>query len=105
MLQIIADNMYAQVDDKGHHFQLLAEIQYHRKYGINEEGKFRSTNGMDMDKITIIGCEVMLPWKNGSTDWIHLNCIKDSNPFKVTEYAVVNCIHDKPAFLSRFPRY
>ena len=30
---LIAENMYAQVDDEGHQFQLLADIQDHQKDG------------------------------------------------------------------------
>ena len=40
----------------------------------------------------------MVLWKNGSTDWIQLKDIKDSNPFEVTYYAVEDCIQDEPAF-------
>ena len=40
--------MYAQVDDEGHQFQLLAEIQDHHKDETaipKEEEKIRSDNG------------------------------------------------------------
>ena len=45
----IGESMYAQVDEAGHQFWLLAEIQYHQKDGTaisNEEGNIRSANGM-----------------------------------------------------------
>ena len=75
--------MYAEVDGKGHHLQLLAYIQDHWKYGTDiskEEGKTRSANGTERDKIISIVWEVMVLWKYGSTDWIQLKYIKDSNP-------------------------
>ena len=46
--------MYAQVDDKGHQFQLLAEINDHRKDGeeiSKEEGKIGSSNVTERDNI------------------------------------------------------
>ena len=52
---VIADNMYEQVDDKGCQFQLLVEIQDHRKY-VTEiskgKGKIRYSNGTYRDNIT-----------------------------------------------------
>ena len=45
---LIAENMYVQVDDKGRHFQLLAETQDHRKDGTEiskEESNIRAVNG------------------------------------------------------------
>ena len=44
---IIVENIYARVDDKGHQFQLPAEIQYHCKDRMEfskEECKIRSAN-------------------------------------------------------------
>ena len=54
-MNLISENMYAQVYDDGHQFQLLEEIQDHRKYGTTiskEELNIRSSNGTDRDKIT-----------------------------------------------------
>ena len=44
-MSIIAENIYAQVDEKGHQFQLLAKIQDHRQDGTEiskEEGHISS---------------------------------------------------------------
>ena len=46
---LITENIYVQVDDKGNHFQLLAEIQDYWKDGTKiskEEGKIISANGI-----------------------------------------------------------
>ena len=93
--------MYAQMDDEDNQFQLLAQIQYHRKNGTSisiEEVKIRSANGKERYNIMTRGWEVMVLWKYGSTDWIHLKYINDSNPVEVAEYAVANCIQDEPTF-------
>ena len=72
---IVVDDMYAQVDDEGHQFQLLADIQNNqndRKAISKEEKNIRSANGMDRDKIINRVWEVIVLWKDGSTDWIQL---------------------------------
>ena len=75
---IIAQNMYEQVDDKGYQFQLLAEIQDHWKDRMaisKEEGNIRYANGTERDNITTRGLEVMVLWKDGYTYWIQLKDI------------------------------
>ena len=45
---LIAENIYAQVDEEGYLYQLLAETQDNQKYRMEiskEEGRIRSTNG------------------------------------------------------------
>ena len=37
-------------------------------------------------------------WQDGSTDWIYLKDIMDTNPFEFAKYEVANFIQDKPAF-------
>ncbi len=37
-------------------------------------------------------------WKDGSTDWIDLKYLKDSNPIELAEYAVANRIQEETAF-------
>ena len=92
---LIAENMYVQVDDKGHQFQLHAEIQVHWKDGMaisKEERKIRSTNGTERDNIITRGWEVMVMWKDGSTYWIQLKYINDSHLLEVAQYEVTNRI-------------
>ena len=98
---LIMNNMYAQVDEKGYQFKLSADIQDHRKYRTaisKEEGKIRSANGTERGNITTRGWEVMVLYKDGLTDCIQLKDIKESKPVEVAEYAVTNRIQDKPAF-------
>jgi hypothetical protein len=40
----------------------------------------------------------MVQWKGGTSSWVDLKELKDSNPIEVAEYAVANQIHDEPAF-------
>lgn len=49
-------------------------------------------------KITTRGWELEVQWKDGSTSWIPLKDLKESNPIEVAEYAVANKIAEEPAF-------
>jgi hypothetical protein len=40
----------------------------------------------------------LVSWKDGSTDWIPLKDLKESNPVEVAKYAVANKIAEEPAF-------
>ena len=60
--------------------------------------KIRYDNGLYRNKITTKGWEVMVLWKDGSMDWIQLKDIKYSNPVEVAQFAVADCIQDKPSF-------
>ena len=92
--------MHAQVNDEGHQHQMLSEIQDHRKDDTampKEQGKI-ATNGIKKDEITMKGWAPQVLWKDGSTTWIKLNELKESNPMEVAEHAVANRIQDEPTF-------
>jgi hypothetical protein len=56
---------------------------------------FRSTL---FAKKTTAGWKLQVEWKDGSTQWIPLKNLKNSNPIELAEYAVANHIDDEPAF-------
>ena len=98
---IIAENMYAQVDDEGREHLIMKEIVDHKKDQSAipiSEGKTRSYNGNETPKITTRGWKLLVEWKDGQTSWIDLKDLKDSNPIEVAEYAVANRIVEEPAF-------
>lgn len=37
-------------------------------------------------------------WKDGTTSWLPLKDLKDSNPIELAEYAVANKVSEEPAF-------
>ena len=97
---IIAENMLSQVDGDGYCTQLLDEILDHRTDGraIRKKDKYINTKrGRKLRKSTI-GWELQVLWKDGSTSWIPLKELKESNPVEVAEYAVANEIDDESAF-------
>ena len=98
---VIAENMYAQVDDEGRQYQLLDDIADHRSDGTAlriENGFTVSKNGNRVPKQTTRGWSLLVNWKDGSSDWVKLKDLKDSYPVQIAEYAVANRIAEEPAF-------
>lgn len=97
----IAENIYSQVDDEGKHFVLLNEIVDHRTTAEavkRHEGFTTMPNGRKVPKRTTKGWELLVEWKDGSSSWVPLKDIKDTNPVKVAEYVIANKIEQEPAF-------
>ena len=98
---VIAENLYAQVDDEGRMEAMLKEIGGHRK-GPNavdkEEGFIWSHNGNQIPIRTTKGWEIEVHWKDGSISWVPLKDVKDSNPIELMEYAIAQQIDTEPAF-------
>ena len=100
-VNIIAKNMYAQVDSEGNQYLLLQEITDHRSDNSAIpilEGMVCSANGMPKPKKMMRGWFLLVQWRDGSVSWEKLADLKASNPFEVTEYAVVNWLIKEPAF-------
>ncbi len=67
---VIAYNMYAQVNNEGNMFQLLLEIMDHKKDGMVINiliGTITSANGNVKPKITMKGWMLLVVWKDWST--------------------------------------
>jgi hypothetical protein len=72
---VIAENMYAQVDDEGNMFQLLLEIMDHKKDGMATDisnSMVTSANGNMKPKITTQGWMLLVMWK----DWCELGKVE-----------------------------
>jgi hypothetical protein len=98
---IIAENMFAQVDDEGNQYLLLQEIVDHKKDNSAipiSEGMTINSSGTAKPKVTTKGWFLLVQWRDGSTSWERLADLKESNPIEVAEYAVVNRITEEPAF-------
>jgi Reverse transcriptase (RNA-dependent DNA polymerase) len=98
---LIAENIYSQIDSEGHSFAVMNEIVDHRSNGhalSKDDGTFRDKYGRKHMKITTRGWDLQVEWKDGTTDWIPLKDLKESNPIEVAEYAVANKISEEPAF-------
>ncbi len=94
-MNVIVDNMYAQVDNEANMFQLLDEIMDHKK---NDKlidianGTLTLASGKVKPMITTQGWQLLMLWKDKLMSWVKLKDLKASNPIELAEYAVVNQI-------------
>ena len=80
---LMAENMFAQVDDEGNQYLLMNKITYHRNDNAADtisDGMALGHNGNKSSKISTCVWELLVRWKNGSTSWMKLNDLKESIP-------------------------
>jgi len=97
---VIAENMWAQVDQEGHQYRLLDSITGHRKdsNAVERKDQFIGSKGGRRLRQTTPGWDLSVTWKDGSEQWIKLKDLKESNPLEVAEYARSNNLEEEPAF-------
>jgi hypothetical protein len=98
---VIAENLYSQVDSEGRQFLILSEITDHSKDASaisKDQGFQRSHNGNEVRRKTTKGWKLCVEWKDGTSTWVPLSELKASNPVEVAEYAVANQLVEEPAF-------
>lgn len=98
---IIAENLLAQVDEHGHRQMLLDEIIDHRTTSEavpKSEGYITTKNGTKRKVRTTKGWQLCIQWRDGSTNWIPLKDVKESNPVELAQYAIEKGIANEPAF-------
>ena len=98
---VIAENIFAQCDDAGRRQAILDEIIDHKRDARAlraDNGYVTTKRGRRVPKNTTKGWKILCQWKDGSSDWVDLKYVKDSNPIELAEYAVANRIQEEPAF-------
>ena len=93
----IAENLFAQ---EGSHI-LMKEIIDYRTNGtkLKQQDAFVTTKtGTKRRRETTKGWELLIEWKDGSTNWVSLKDIKESYPVEVAEFALATRISMEPAF-------
>jgi hypothetical protein len=97
---IIAENLYSQVDAEGCRFVLMDSIVDHKKdsCATSKDDEFVEKNGKRLRSKSTKGWKLCVQWKDGSTSWEPLAALKESNPVEVAEYAVAHKIVSEPAF-------
>ena len=76
----------------------MSEIVDHRKDGNAISGDDAKIPGTDRLRRTTKGWQLLVEWKDRSSNWIPLSDLKNSYPVQVAEYAVNNKIASEPAF-------
>jgi hypothetical protein len=54
-------------------------------------------NGRRTMKTTTAGWNFTVEWKDGSTSWLQLKEVKESNSIEAAQYAKENCLLEEPA--------
>ena len=101
MMNLIAENLYSQVDAEGHTFSVIKEIIDHCKDGharLNDDGYLVTKSGQQKLKCTTQGWDHLCELGDGMTTWIPLKDLKESMPVQVVEYAIANRIAKEPAY-------
>jgi len=104
---VIAENMYAQVDPDGCRQQLLDKILDHRRKSDaveTDDMYIKTRSGKRRMRHTTAGWDLFVEWKDKSKQWIPLKILKHSNPLEVAEYAMSRNRSTQPAFAWWVPR-
>jgi len=98
---IIAENVLMNVDSNGYHNYELDKILDHKSDGsaVSKSNSHITTKrGRRKLRQTTIGWKFQVRWKDGSTQWIPLKVLKESNPIDIATYVKARGIDDEPAF-------
>ena len=98
---IIAENLYTQVDHEGHRYLMLDAIVDHKKLpeAVSVKDQYFTTNtGRRKFRQTTIGWELCVLWKSGEEQWLPLKQLKESNPIEVADYVKANDLVEEPGF-------
>ena len=93
--------MFAQVDSDGNRQVLLDEIiDYRRdKSALSiSQSVVTMPNGRQRQRPTTKGWQLLLQWKDGSTNWAALKEVKEAYPVQLAQFAVANHIEKEAAF-------
>ena len=97
----LIENIYNSVDDFGYSELLINEIIDHQRNTDaidRRDGWVRTQYGSTKRVITTKGWDLKILWNDGTSSWIQLKDIKESNPVEVAEYAIRSNISNEPAF-------
>ena len=98
---VIAENMYAQVDANGYSHTILESIMDYSKDGtaVERDDMYITTkSGTRRMRQSTVGWKLLVLWKDGSEEWVPLKLLKESNPVEVAEFAISQGIENEPAF-------
>jgi hypothetical protein len=97
---IIAQKIFEQVDSDGHVQVIFNDIIDHRKGtdAVPTDDGLEVYNNHRVPKCTTRGWSLLVQWKEGTTTWLPLKDLKESNPVQVADYAVAHKLVHEPAF-------
>ena len=98
---VIAENMYSQVDYDGQSAVILDFIIDYSKddtaVPISENYVTKRSSTCRL-RHTTEGWHLLVQCKDGSEQWVSLKLLKEHNPVEISEFSQSRNISDKPAF-------
>ena len=97
----IAENLFTQVGDEGNQQVLMKEIIDYRtnRQEVKQQDAFITMRtGTERRRETTKGWEILIEWKDSSTNSDALKDVKESYPVQVAKFAISNYIAEEPAF-------
>ena len=85
---LIAENIYSQVNEEGYRYIILGEIIDYRKYDYaldRSDAYAVDKHGRRSRRLTTKGWSLFVNWKDRNQYYIPLKDIKESNPIEVEE--------------------
>jgi hypothetical protein len=70
----------------------------HRTLTPKSQGTYVNSYGVKRRKTMTRGWELLVEWRDGSSDWVALKDLKESYPVELGVYANENSLEDEPAF-------
>ena len=98
---------FSQVDSDGYQFQMVYNIQYHYSNLSaipREQGFVNARSGNLVPNKTARGWELLVDFKDGSSNWTKMKDLKQSNTLEFSEYAVAYALTEELA-LKRWVTY
>jgi Reverse transcriptase (RNA-dependent DNA polymerase) len=98
---MIAENLYSQIDSEGNSYSIMSEIIDHKSDGsaiTKDDGYETTRDGVKRPRRTTKGWKLLVSWKDGTSSWVPLKDLKEAYPVQVAEYAIANKILEEPAF-------
>ena len=97
---ILVEHMYTQIDTEGKQYRFFfVAIINHRKNSnaIDKDDQYRVVHGKQVKKRTTAGWQFEVEWKDGTTSWLPLKDLKETNPVELATYVIANIIDSEPA--------
>ena len=87
-------------DDDHSHTLFKGIVDFRKSDGVlpSSRGWITLPSKIRKRVVTTKGWDLLAEWIDGTTSWIPLKYLKESNPIEVTEFAMSRFIQDKPAF-------
>jgi len=98
---ILAEHLLLQIDEEGNQYQIFKEIIDHckdPKKAVEKANQYLTKGKKKHKRKMTTGWDLEVEWKDGSTSWLPLKMLKETNPVQVAKYTQANKIDAEPAF-------